>query len=211
MAQGRLLADGVETLRKTVRERGAVDAAQIRLVGLDGMRPPAGADPSTFEASVRLQSLQFLQKHFRAEDVVLSCGDGFLIIYDTSNVRDPDKDGEQVQNALNALYKRETGTQALRVEVSAYRLERRQAIAMEALPGMRRAGDIAYTTSFAPSWSRAHEVVTAFRAAPSYLAAGKLHSGYDPHYRAHGRHQDCDFLALDLEILDRAVSAMTKR
>jgi hypothetical protein len=147
VAQGRLQANGVETLRKTVRERGAVDAAQIRLIGLEGMNPPAGADPSSFEASVRLQSLRFLQRHFRAEDVVLSCGDGFLIIYDTSNVRDPTKDGEQIQNALNALYQRETGMQALRVEVSAYRLERRQAIAMDALPAMRRAGDIAYTTS----------------------------------------------------------------
>jgi hypothetical protein len=67
-------------LRAISRDDGSIDAAQVRLIGLDEIRNAAGDKWPRMRERVRDGSFQILSRFVSSEDVIVPAGDGFLVI-----------------------------------------------------------------------------------------------------------------------------------
>ncbi len=67
-------------LRTLARDDGSIDAAQVRVIGLDEIRAAAGANWPRMRERVRAGSMDILSRHAAPEDVIFPAGDGFLVI-----------------------------------------------------------------------------------------------------------------------------------
>lgn len=213
MAQAdKLSLEAASQLRRCVQTGKPIDAAQIKVIGLEAVREAAGARWPVMADRVRETSLNFIRACVEADDVVIPAGDGFLVIYAGKPGRDCDRDSAALYDALNAFYLGEEGMQSLRASVERRTMD---ASAMEDLiwtdepapappppPALKLAKK---GVAFAPLWSAKLEVIGAYFATPVHSEAGETRLGYDSHYLATGRHSSSDFLDQDLEVLDLAL------
>lgn len=211
----RLFQEAADKLKGTVRQGLNFDAAQVKVIGLDAIKREAGADWRNMADRIRANSLAFIDGCVDSEDIVLPCGDGFLVIYHNTEGRDLDRTTAALQDSLNAFYLGEESMARLSAHARAVQVSSREMAAMLA-PRVRRAGAApgsapgSASVKFIPAWYSARETVGVYFATPLIEAANATHSGYDLGYRNTGQHYHEDFGALDLEILRRSVEAATK-
>lgn len=111
-------------LRAIARHDGTIDAAQVRLIGLDEIRDGAGSLWPHMRERVRIGSVAILSRHAQLDDIIVPAGDGFLVIFASGSTAAIDKRCEAMRDALLAFYLGEHGLAALRPEVSARSLTR---------------------------------------------------------------------------------------
>jgi hypothetical protein len=117
-----------------------------------------------------------------------------------------------LRTALNTFYLGEPDASELTAQVTAKTISSSEMIAtIGAAPAtVSAAKKPDYKIRFLPVWNVNKEVVSTYIAAPIYLSKDEARCGYAPEYRFTGRHGDEDFLAIDLEILDRVASEAEK-
>lgn len=204
----RLFLEAADKLKDTVRQGLSFDAAQIKVIGLDAIKREAGVEWRGMADRIRANSLSFIDGCVGEEDIVLPCGDGFIVIYHNSEGRDLDQATAALQDSLNAFYLGEEGMARLSARAHGMQVSSGEMAAMLA-PRVRRAGTApgAATIKFIPAWCSAKETVGVYFATPLIEAANAAYAGYDLGYRSTGQHYHEDFGALDLDILRRSAEA----
>lgn len=202
-----------DRLKAVTREGGSVEAAQVKVIGLDEIRVAAGPRWPRMRERVRDGSLSILQHHTGPDDVVIPAGDGFLVILADGPPGETQRKCQQMRDALVAFYLGEDALKSLRADVKGRSLSadglseliassmgRERAHAHERPHGI----DIAFARVFV-----AHEQrVGALLCAP--LADRRARRiGYNLDFMLDGRHhQQPDFTDVDLALVDESVGRM---
>lgn len=130
----RLLLETAHKIRDAVRKKESFDTAQIQVIGLTDIRHAAAGDWPTIAERIRKKSMIFIETALRPGDIVVPCGDGFLIIYaERAAERDLALECTALQDKLNAFYLGEEGFKLSPGDALLYpRAELREAIASQA-------------------------------------------------------------------------------
>jgi hypothetical protein len=197
-------------LRAISRDDGSIDAAQVRLIGLEEIRRAAGEKWPRMRERVRTGSFQILSRFVTPQDVIVPAGDGFLVILAEGGLGKNQERCRQMREALLAFYLGDEALNSLRAEVSARTLsadgfadliatslgQEAQAPARE---GLLR-GDITEARVFSTRESR----VVARWICPIRNEPMGQRLAYDGEFILDGAHRRRDFLDMDLAILDHA-------
>lgn len=204
----RLFQEAADKLKDTVRQGLSFEAAQIKVIGLDAIKREAGVEWRGMADRIRANSLAFIDRCVAPEDIVLPCGDGFLVIYHNAEDRDLDRVTTALQDSLNAFYLGEEGMARLTARAKAMQVTSGEMATLLAPRVRASVPDVAHPAiKFIPAWRPAKETVGVYCATPLIETANAVHSGYDPAYPSSGQHGQEDFGALDLEILRRCAEA----
>jgi hypothetical protein len=79
-SQGNDLDQMASRLKAMADARGSIEAAQVKLIGLDEIREAAGPRWPRMRERVRSGSLSILSQYTGPDDVIIPAGDGFLIM-----------------------------------------------------------------------------------------------------------------------------------
>jgi hypothetical protein len=199
-------------LRAMSRDGGSIEAAQVKLIGLDEIREAAGPRWPRMRERVRQGSYSILSQHTGPDDVIIPAGDGFLIMLAEGRPGDTQRRCQQMRDALLAFYLGEDALKELRPEVN------NRSLTAEGLTDL-----IASTVRERPMVARSHGEDIAFApvlltrerkigasfAAPVRRAAEGRRIVYNPEFILDGRHHERrDYLELDLAVLDAALMRM---
>ena len=206
-------------VRTVVEGRQSFETSQVRIIGLEQIKQVAGSGWSPFAKRVRNTSKDFIERRLGENDVVIPCGDGFIVIYDSCE--QAEERSAALQRALNLFYLGEKGMETIRTEVNSQSVPvvdllnaLSKAVTSEAaavVPQNGAAPRAVFKTSLSivPVWSVMQEALTGYWISPTQQVSGMTHYGYDLAWRASGQPSSEDFLDLDLSILERAVAALT--
>lgn len=213
----RLFNQAADRLKETVRQGLTFDAAQVKVIGLEHIRSAAGASWPHMADRIRANSMAFIESCLDRGDIVIPCGDGFLVVYahKPDAPHDLARECALIQDALDAFYLGEDGMQMLRAQVEAQRV---RATDMAALfkpegpaPTSARKPIPPKGIAFAPVWSVERQAVGIYMATPVVTVGGVDMLGYDPAYRETGRRSHDDFAALDFQMLDRVAAVADEK
>lgn len=206
------MVDGSESitdrLRSLTREGGSLEAAQISLIGLDDVRAAAGPRWPRMRRRVRQVSMDILSKLVDADDFIIPAGDGFLVIFANPRLGVTQKRCMEMREALVAFYLGDEALASLRAEVRAQSFTTdglTDLLAASLQPARTSAhhGEIA----LAPLLVAREGRIGATLVAPIKLSGERRRITYNPDFILDGRHHsDSDFLGLDLDVLDVAVT-----
>lgn len=216
-----LRKDAIDRLKLLVRDGGAVETSQVKIIGLDDIRKMAGDTWPQVAARVRTNSIYFLERRLGENDVVVPAGDGFIVIYGKSEDEvddDPTAKAALLQESLNSFFLGQEGMAALHSKVV------HQTIPAGALAAMLGPGPVAAEPApteavaavpvrpelvFMPVWSVSKEAITGYWPIPVHRDGGLARYGHNPAWQETGVHGEADdHLALDLEILAHAVQGI---
>jgi hypothetical protein len=207
----RLLLETAHKLRDAVRKNESFDTAQIQVIGLSDIRRAAGGDWPTIAERIRRKTMIFLESRLQPGDIIVPCGDGFLIIYaERAAERDISLECTALQDRLNDYYLGEEGL-ALSAQVRGRVVAAMDVEDMLTPPPRNTTepiGDVG--VKFVPAWCAARETVGMYLATPSVGDPKGPRLSYDPSYRATGQHHRNDYLDVDLTILQASVAAATQ-
>jgi len=203
-----------ERLRNMSRDGGSIDAAQVKLIGLDEIRRAAGARWPLMRERVRTGSLEILSRYTRAEDVIIPAGDGFLIVLAEGPPGNAQKCCQRMREALLSFYLGDEALARLRPELTAHALNvdgfadllasnMQRETGERALVAKAYGQDIAVVRLFAPRQQK----IVAELCAPvhkDHLLQRRL--AYNADFLLDGRHVEPDYLELDFAILDFALA-----
>lgn len=202
-----------ERLRAVTRDGGIVEAAQVRVIGLDEVRVAAGIRWERMRERVRNGSMAIMARLLGPNDVILPAGDGFLVIFADSDAAHSTALCLQIREALLSFYLGEEALSALALDVT------RTPIAAEALKAVlaeakreRHVQVVAKAAQgevgFAPIYVPQEGHVGAVLASPIIQDdAHPRRIGYNPQFSAQGVHLlSKDYLELDLAVLDNAIN-----
>jgi hypothetical protein len=211
-------------VRTVMQGRQSFETSQVRIIGLEQIKQVAGSDWALFATRVRTYSRYFIERRLEANDVVIPCGDGFVVIYDSCE--HAEQKSAALQRALNIFYLGEEGMEGIRAEVRSQLVPvvhllnaLSKTVASEALPAapvavaessVRPREAFKTSLSVLPVWSVMQGAVTGYWISPAQRVSGLTHYGYDLGWRASGQPSSEDFLALDLSILAQAVASLTQ-
>ena len=203
-------------LRGLTREGGSIEAAQVRLIGLDEIREAAGARWPRMRERVRAGSLEILSRHTGPEDVIVPAGDGFLIILADAPPGQSQQRCTVMREALLSFYLGEEAMAALRPEVKTRSLSsdglndliaasvRHDDAEPPRLVAKSAGQDIAHARLYVTHEQRPG----AYLAAPFMRARSGRRIAYNADFILDGHHQQRqDFLELDIAVLDEALAA----
>jgi hypothetical protein len=228
----RLIEQLAARLKQAVHDTRHIETAQIQIVGLDAVKRRAGAMWPELAARVRQTSHDFIKKRAGAHDLVIAAGDGFLVVY--AEPDGAEEKCLRMQGDLNAFYLGELATRELSAEVrheslaAAQLIERLEVVAPMSVappPGPRPEMSASHhlppvaleieapvplsevPLAILPVWSAAQQAVTGYWIAPEWPDRRVARRAYDPDWSEAGwRHDEKDFLELDLRILSRALT-----
>lgn len=194
-------------LRASSREDGAIDAVQVRLIGLDDIRAAAGDQWPRMRERVRLGSSRLLSRFLGPEDVIVPAGDGFLVIL-AEGARNTQERCAKMREALLSFYLGEDSLSGLTPDVTARTLsadgfaDLMSAAMHEDAPTRAQAkrADIAEARIFSIGERR----VVARWFCPVLSEPTGRRLAYDREFIFDGALRRRDFLDLDLAILERA-------
>lgn len=203
----------VRKLKIAARTNRTVDAAQVHLINLTEIIQRAGRHWPLVRERIRAGSVEFLKGCLAEEDIIIPCGDGFLIIFGQGERTTLAARCIDIEELLTAFYTGQEGLEALQANVQKRKLEegaldelmRLQASDAPA-PEHRSFGGRQLV--FAPVWSARAELIACHFCKPTLCEHGIVRTGYNPDYRAHGRHEGEIYDSLDMEILDEALAAI---
>jgi hypothetical protein len=201
-------------LRAMARDGGSIEAAQVKLIGLDEIREAAGPRWPRMRERVRSGSLSILQQHCAPDDVVIPAGDGFLVMLADGKPGDTQRRCQQMRDALLAFYLGEEALKALRPDV------KKHALTSDALSDListsmhervvarGRKDEIA----LAPVLVTHDQRIGALLVGPVYRSEGQgPRLCYNPDFSLDGQHHERkDHLELDIAVLDAALVRLTK-
>jgi hypothetical protein len=205
-------------LRDISRDGGSIEAAQVRVIGLDEIRIAAGPRWERIRERVRTGSLEILSRHTGPDDVVVPAGDGFLIILAEAPPGMVQQRCQEMRDALVRFYLGDEALTSLRAEVKNRVLTpdgltdliagstRHDAKAQRNVVAKSHQDEIAC----APVLVTHEERVGAVLAAPVAHGRSGKRIAYNPDFILDGRHHtQHDYLELDIAVLDRALHAAT--
>ena len=105
-------------LRSISRDDGSIDAAQVRVIGLDEIREAAGHNWTRMRERVRNGSMEILSRYTGPEDVIVPAGDGFLVILGPGAPGKNQERCNRMREALLSFYLGEEALQSLRATVT---------------------------------------------------------------------------------------------
>ncbi len=199
-------------LRAMSRDGGSIEAAQVRLIGLDEIREAAGARWPRMRGRVRSGSLNILSQHIGPDDVIVPAGDGFLIMLADAKAGDSQRRCQEMRDALLKFYLGEQALASLRPEVQNRSLTAqgltdllsssvRDSSALVARP-------LEEEIAVAPVLVTHEHKVGAALVAPVARSVHVRRIAHNPDFILDGRHHDGkhDFIELDIAVLDAALS-----
>ncbi len=197
-------------LRAISRDDGSIDAAQVRVIGLDEIRAAAGENWPRLRERVRSGSFQILSRFVTKEDVIVPAGDGFLVILAEGMPGANQERCRQMREALLSFYLGDEALKTLRADVTARSLSADgfadlMATSLTTAPQvsakeMLLRGDITEARVFS---TREARVVARWICPVRHAQLGRR-LAYDCDYILNGLHHSHDFIDLDLAILDYA-------
>ncbi len=206
-----LLGEAALRLKRSVQHARNFEAAQVKVIGLDEVRKSAGSRWPLMKDRIRSTSMNFLQGALGEDDIILPCGDGFLIIYSNGGLpRDPGRETQTLQSALNAFYLGDEALREVRATVSAHTLTSKDVVGLIAKSGEEPAESGPRSIHFLPVCNVSRNAIALYFAVPQSFAAQNGTFGYNQSYRDYGRHDECDFLATDLRGLEQAIKCASK-
>jgi hypothetical protein len=203
------LANVTDRLRAMSRDGGSIEAAQVKLIGLDEIREAAGTRWPRMRDRVRQGSHAILSQHTGPDDVIIPAGDGFLIMLAESRPGDTQRRCQQMRDALLTFYLGEEALKSLRAEVNNRSLTPEGLTDLIASTARERpivAKSINDEIAFAPVLMTRGHKIGAMLAAPVQRGEGGRRIVYNPEFILDGRHHDRrDYLELDIALLDAAL------
>lgn len=198
-------------VRAAARGDGLVETAQVKLVGLDEVRLAAGARWPRMREHVREGSLRIIAQRIGAEDAVIPCGDGFLVVFAEACPEQTQKRSAEIGEALLSFYLGEDALRSLRAEIERESISAAhlavlvtgQAASPHSSPSR---SDLALGR-FWPIWSTRHLAVAAHLCGPAINDEHGLRLGYGLDFLESAQHAARDYLDLDLCLLEQACSA----
>lgn len=190
---------------------GSIEAAQVKLIGLDEIREAAGARWPRMRERVRSGSLSILTQHTSPDDVIIPAGDGFLIMLAEGRAGDAQRRCQEMRNALLKFYLGEEALAALRPEVSSRALTAAGLTDLIA-SRMRESSDLIAKghrdeMAAAPVLVTHETRVGAVMVAPIVRDGPVRRIAHNAEFILDGRHHgDQDFLELDIALLDAALA-----
>ncbi|QGZ93414.1 hypothetical protein [Terricaulis silvestris] len=196
-------------VRTAARDGGLIETAQVKLVGLDEVRRAAGERWPRMRAFVREGSLKIIASHVGPQDAVVSCGDGFLVVFADAANAQSEQCCAEIRDALIRFYLGEDALKALSADVE------REAVTAAHLAGIvkeppraERAASGMEIGRFWPVWSSRQGGVSAFFCAPAFdVEDASPRMGYNRDFAQKATHRNADFLDLDLCLFEQAVRA----
>ena len=197
--------------RNAAREGGLIDTAQVRLRGLAEVQASAGPNWPRLKKRAREGTIALIEDHLEPDDLVVPCGDGFLVIFANAHATQIEARCIAIREGLVHFYLGEEGLSALRASVSP------QAIAAESVGDLlsmdQGAGAenpvnecaIERSLRFVSVWSLKTNSVAASLCTPTLAGAQGEHVGYDPEFLIKGTRKEQSFLNRDLAILRHAI------
>lgn len=205
------IGDIAGRLRGISRDGGSIEAAQVKIIGLDEIREAAGDRWPRMRERVRNGSLSILQQHMTADDVAIPAGDGFLVILAESIPGRTQQRCQAMRDALLKFYLGEEALSSLRPQVQ------NRSLSADGLSDLLAS---TLPASGARMVARAHDdeiaEVKIYLAherncgprliAPVTHMHGEHRIAYNPDFILDGRHHTRrDHLELDIAVLDAAL------
>lgn len=199
-------------LRAMSRDNGSIEAAQVKLIGLDEIREAAGARWPRMRERVRSGSLAILSQHCGSDDVIVPAGDGFLIMFADARPGDTQRRCQEMRDALLKFYLGEEALASLRPDVQ------NRALSAQGLTDLISASvrdnsalvarPLDEEIAIAPVLATHDHKIGAALAAPIARSGRVRRIAHNPDFILDGRHHGgkYDFLELDIAILDAALS-----
>lgn len=199
-------------VRAAARHDGVIETAQVRLLGLDEVRAAAGARWPRMRDHVREGSLKIITNRISADDAVIPCGDGFLVVFGDGAPDAVQRACAALREALLAFYLGDEGLKPLRADVQQEKTSPARLADLAAnAPNEGRLGGLRNQLElgrFWPIWSPRREMIAAHLCAPTIdLAGGRIRLGYERDFLETARHRDADYLDFDLCLLEQACAA----
>lgn len=201
-------------LRAMTRDGGSIEAAQVKLIGLDEIREAAGPRWPRMRERVRQGSHAILAQHTGPDDVIIPAGDGFLIMLAEGRPGDSQRRCQQMRDALLTFYLGEEALAALRPEVQNRALSAQgltdliaSTVNGEDKPLVAKVGSD--EIAFAPVLLAREHKIGALLASPVQRGEGGRRLVYNGEFILDGRHHDRrDYLEFDIAVLDAALNKM---
>jgi hypothetical protein len=202
-------------LRALTRDGGSIEAAQVKLIGLDEIREAAGARWPRMRERVRSGSMSILAQHLGPDDVIVPAGDGFLIMLAEARTGDTQRRCQDMRDALLKFYLGDEALVTLRPEVK-NRVLSPAGLTDLITSSIRGGGALAAKNrddemGMAPVLVANEKRVGAILACPIIRNENVRRIAHNPDFILDGRHAgNQDFLELDLVTLDAALSRVTR-
>jgi hypothetical protein len=205
-------------LRAIAHDDGCIDAAQVKLIGLEEIQAAAGPRWPRMRERVRSGSIDILSRHAAPDDVIVPAGDGFLVILADGAPGETQERCRKMREALLTFYLGEDSFKTLRPEVTARSLTidgfadlMTTGAASEPprsplLVAKSAGGEIAQARVFS---IRERRVAGHWFYPVRTRGARRL--AYNPDFILDGRHQDQNYLDLDIAVCDQAFSYLSAR
>jgi hypothetical protein len=215
MSQSADLLEVALRLRAIARDDGCIAAAQVKLIGLEEIQAAAGPRWPRMRERVRAGSIDILSRHAAADDVIVPAGDGFLVILADGEPGATQERCRKMREALLSFYLGEETLKTLRPEVTTRSLTMdgfadlmTTGVASETRPPLLVAksagGEIAQARVFS-----ARERKIAGHWFYPVRTRGARRLAYNPEFILDGRHQDQNYLDLDIAVCDYAFSHLS--
>jgi hypothetical protein len=208
------LSTVTDRLRAMSRDGSSIEAAQVKVIGLDEIREAAGTRWPRMRERVQSGSHAILSRHCGPDDVIIPAGDGFLIMLAEGRPGDTQRRCQEMRDALLAFYLGEDAFSALRPEVKNRSLTTDAVNELISTSTHESTAPIVARShgediAFAPLLLARESRVGALLAAPVQRAAGGRRIIYNPEFILDGRHHERrDYLELDIAVLDAALTRM---
>ena len=198
-------------VRAAARDGGLIETAQVKLLGLDDVRQAAGARWPRMREHVREGSLKIIAQRIGAEDAVIPCGDGFLVVFADAACAETERCCVEIRDALIRFYLGEEALISIRADVA------REPVSAADLASIVTAAPNATSAlprselklgRFWPVWSAQRQAVSAYLCAPVLDSGeGIARMGYTADFVERPASHETDFLDLDLCLLEQAFEA----
>lgn len=208
----------VRKLKTAARTTGALPAAQVQFLNINDLAARSGRHWPAVNDRIRTGSLSYIRGCMDADDLVIPCDDGFLILFTEGDSARHAERAQELQSMLAAFYFGEEGLETLRVQVDPRRLNSDDVRAL--VDSQSRAGAISATGArhqesdhdivFWPVWAAKADLIALHLCSPNFCDQGIVRCGYDKGFQPTARHANADFADLDLAILQSASSALSR-
>lgn len=203
--------DELERLASRVRaaahDGGLIETAQVKLLGLDEVREAAGARWPRMREHVRDGSIRIIAKRIGPDDAVISCGDGFLIVFAHATAEETQARSEEIREALISFYLGEEKLQALHAHIEPETVSAHHLAGLVGKPPVSRVArqrNELKLGRFWPVWSARHLAVAAYLCGPTIENDAGRRLAYSAEFLDKASHRELDYLDLDLCLLEQA-------
>lgn len=203
-------------LRAMSRDGGSIEAAQIKVIGLDEIREAAGPRWPAMRQRVQTGSLNILQDQCGPDDVIIPAGDGFLVMFAHGKPGDSHRRCRQMRESLLRFYLGEDALSTLQPEVKRHALSR-EGLTQLVATSMQSSPDQA--ASGTPNEIGVAPLLVAGENPLAHLIGPLTRSGdrnsrrlcYNPDFMLDGHnHEREKYAELDIAVLDAAMRQLAR-